>query len=418
MEENKEWICSCGCHNVGNFCKECGKPRPAGGQDTQPIPTVSENTVTMPPVQPVQQPIQPPLPQQPVQQPIQPLPQQPMQAVLPNGNGGIPPAAPAGNRNTVKYLAAVAVVLLLAVIGIYAYVSGSEERYIAKCEETQKVVLDLQSTLKDVKDLKGDPDGDDTKDYLKRLKTATDNLKSAEKSIAGARVSEKYKDSNKALQDSLSLEMDILNDMDSVLKTPLADDSAAAVKRIRDNVTTLSDTAGKIKIEHTDFSTAMQLGNLADDLNKYIGKKKELDAARRAEQLRQEQAAKAARIAEFRKQLNDKNQQLMNNADNIEWITTNVTKQGASLVVDGFFYGAYIYPIVRVDSMPMTVTLKTNGQEVGSYNTTITNRSMNGFLRNGGRSPQKITIYNVNAPDFETFDVDTGVIYYTYNSFY
>ena len=188
-----------------------------------------------------------------------------------------------------KYLAAVAVVLLLAVIGIYAYVSGSEERYIAKCEETQKVVLDLQSTLKDVKDLKGDPDGDDTKDYLKRLKTATDNLKSAEKSIAGARVSEKYKDSNKALQDSLSLEMDILNDMDSVLKTPLADDSAAAVKRIRDNVTTLSDTAGKIKIEHTDFSTAMQLGNLADDLNKYIGKKKELDAARRAEQLRQEQ---------------------------------------------------------------------------------------------------------------------------------
>ena len=416
MEENKEWICSCGCHNVGNFCKECGKPRPAGGQDTQPIPPVSENTMTMPPVQPVQQPIQPPLPQQPVQQSIQPLPQQPMQAALPNGNGGMPPAAPAGNRNTVKYLAAVAVVLLLAVIGIYAYVSGSEERYIAKCEETQKVVLDLQSTLKDVKDLKGDPDGDDTKDYLKRLKTATDNLKSAEKSIAGARVSEKYKDSNKALQDSLSLEMDILNDMDSVLKTPLADDSAAAVKRIRDNVTTLSDTAGKIKIEHTDFSTAMQLGNLADDLNKYIGKKKELDAARRAEQLRQEQAARAARIAEFRKQLNAKNQQTMNNANEIEWITTNVTKQGSALLVEGFFYGAYMYPIIQVSHMHMAVTLETNGQEVGSYSTNFSGLSMNGFLRRGSRSPQKLVIRNVNAPDFETFEVTTDDISYIYNS--
>ena len=42
--------------------------------------------------------------------------------------------------------------------------------------------------------------------------------------------------------------------------------------------------------------------------------------------------------------------------------------------------------------------------------------SMNGFLRRGSRSPQKLVIRNVNAPDFETFEVTTDDISYIYNS--
>ena len=400
-KEINEWVCSCGQHNTGNFCAACGKKRENGPDDLQA-------TQVMRPVQPpaAVNPPSPPAAVQPVvmQPPVPPIPP----------NAPVLGTVPARNRTT-PILIGIAVVLLLAVVGLYAYISGSDERYIAKCEEAQKIVLDTQSTVKDIKDLKGDPDADETKSYLERLKTAEDNIGKIQKDLASMHVSEKYKAVNQTLGDALTQEQTILKDTENVLKTPLADDSAAAVKRVRDNTAALASSAGSIKMEHIDFAMAMQLGSLADDLDKYIAKKRDLDAARRAEQLRQEQAAREARAAAFRNQLNDKNQRLISTTTDLEWITTNVRRQGTTAVLEGYFYNGTRNPIIKLTSMQLSGTFTSNGQNAGSFSKVdFSNLSMKGRLMPGGRCSYTLTVPNANLDDFDEFDVTASNLRWVY----
>lgn len=231
-------------------------------------------------------------------------------------------------------------------------------------------------------------------------------------------VSEKYKAVNQTLGDALTQEQTILKDTENVLKTPLADDSAAAVKRVRENVPALTSQAGNINVEHTDFAAAMQLGSLADDLDKYIAKKRELDAARRAEQLRKEREAKAARAAAFRKQLNEKNQHLVNTTSDVEWITTNVRRQGSAAVVDGYFYNGTRNPVLRVTSLQLSGTFTSNGQNAGSFsNVEFSDLSMRGVMMPGRSCYYSLTVSNANLDDFDEFDVTSGNIRWVYRSY-
>ena len=79
------------------------------------------------------------------------------------------------SRTQHAWLAVAAVLLLLAAIGAFTYVQGTEDRYVGKCVTGEKVVSDVQSLLKETKDLNGDPDADATRDYLVRLGKAKEN---------------------------------------------------------------------------------------------------------------------------------------------------------------------------------------------------------------------------------------------------
>jgi hypothetical protein len=384
-DKKEEWFCSCGTANPQNFCANCGKKREDALSQKTMEASLLQNTQVFPSAQDLE--------------------------VAPGC--GVHEAKK--QNNTIKYLAAVAVVLFLSVVGLYAYISGSEERYIAKCEDAQKIILDVQSAVKDIKGLNGDTESEDTKKYLDRLKTGQGNLENIQKELKGMHGSSKYKEENSVLLEMLLLERNILQDVDSVLRDPLAQESPAAIKRVHDNAIELMQNAGGISIEHTDFSAAFQLGAIAEDLNKYVDRKKALDSARKVEQERQARAAAIAKAVAFRKQLSEKNQQIMN-TNELVWITTNASVQGNDLVVSGYFYNGSPNPIVKVDSMVVHVNLSLDGESVvRDAQVNFSNMYMPGLLVPGGKNPRQLIIQN-SAPNknFNEFDVTADNIHWLY----
>ena len=137
----------------------CGQAKSAAGlqEKLQARDSVSSDTVDMPvvPEWPAESAIQPPIPPAPGYAMMPPLPKK---------------------SHMTQILAVAAVLLLLAAIGAFTYVQGTEDRYVGKCVTGEKVVSDVQSLLKETKDLNGDPDADATRDYLVRLGKANPSI--------------------------------------------------------------------------------------------------------------------------------------------------------------------------------------------------------------------------------------------------
>ena len=381
MEEDKDgWVCTCGRHNEVNFCANCGKKK----EDV-----VSQQTQVMPPIQP--------------------------SAPVSEMYSSVMPASMVPRKNnTVKYLAATAIILFLAAVGLYAYISGSEDRYLSQCEAVQKNVLGVQSKLKGIKDLNGDPDSDDTKQFIKDLGTASDTLEKRRQDLKGMRVSKKYEEQNTKLLDAIALEETILQDTQNVLKEPLGKDSGASVKTVKENVQQLTNQAGDIQIEKLDFPADFQLSILADDLNMYISKKKSLDAARKAEAERKAREEAAAKAAAFHQRLAANNQTLKNNTNEVVWITTDVTAKGNQLVLTGYFYNGTLNPIISMDNMDLHIVLKKDGNTVLDDTTLMRSRQNLGFLKPGAQYNTTFTANGAPSEGFDEFEVESLNTHWTY----
>jgi hypothetical protein len=377
---------------------------------------VSSDTQTMPPVRDIapmpvqQQPIQPP-----IQQPIQP--QYPMQPPYPPqpGYGYGMPQAPKKSHTT-QILVAVVVVLLLAAVGAFTYVHGAEDRYVGKCVNGEKAVTDVQSLLKETKDLNGDPDADATKDYLVRLGKAKENLDKFSHELKTTRTGNKYQAVNKKLVEAVGLERSMLDDVETVIKAPLDSGSKDAVKRVQINVKELADRAGEIDIPKTDFAVSMQLNGLNDDLNAYIRKKQGLEEQKKAAAEQQARAAEASRLQGIKDRQAQRMQSIINGTTTVEYIATNVRRTSSSrLDFEGFFYNGTSTPLQKIDSMELSVSLYLHGEKVYQTTYNFYNTIYLGRLMPHQRQSDSLWCTDSGSiPEFDEYEVSSSDVNYTY----
>lgn len=189
-------------------------------------------------------------------------------------------------RKKRNILLAIIAVLAIIGIGVGAYFYMADSRYAAKCQEAEKVVTDVRDFTKEIDDLKGDPEGDDVKDYLDRLGKAESNLDKLAGDLRSMRISGKNEGRNKNLVEAILTEKDILSNVKTVLKNPADKQTGDVINKVKSNVSELDDRAGQLDFGTVDFASAMQLDGLDERLKGYVQKKQALDAAKKAEEAR------------------------------------------------------------------------------------------------------------------------------------
>ena len=377
----------------------CGQAKSAAGpqEKLQARASVSSDTVDMPvvPEWPAESAIQPPIPPAPGYAMMPPLPKK---------------------SHMTQILAVAAVLLLLAAIGAFTYVQGTEDRYVGNCVTGEKVVSDVQSLLKETKDLNGDPDADATKDYLVRLGKAKENLDKLLHELRSSRTGSKYQLVNQKLVDAVALERGMLDDVEKVIKEPLDSSSSDAVKRVQVNVKDLADRAGDISIPRTDFAASLPLNGLDDDLNAYIRKKQGLEAQKRAEAQQQAQAAEASRLQGIKDREAQRMQDILKGTTSIEYLVTNVRRTSSTrLDFDGFFYNGTGQPLQKVDSMVLSVTLYNHGEQVYQNSYDFYNTIYLGRVMPHQRQSRSLWVTdNSSIPVFDEYEVSAGSVHWTY----
>jgi len=317
---------------------------------------------------------------------------------------------------TNKYLLLVAVLLFFVAVGLYAYMVGSEERYIAKCRTGAQVVADIKDMLGEIKELKGDPEGEDVQAYLERLEHAQENIKTLSHEMQGIHVGSKYQQTNQALLAALQMEGEILHEVEGVLKSPLAANSKETVQKVKEQAKSIAET--DVSIPPMDFSAAFKIGDVGEALEGYIARKKALDAARREEEERRAREAEQARLEAIRQRLGQKNSNIMATTSDVEWLTTQIRFIDSShLALDGFFYNGTSNPIVKIDSMELTVTLYRRESQIYSDTFYFYNLICNGLIFPRKRQDRVLNITSVNGgipSDFDEFDVTMSNANWTY----
>ena len=354
-------------------------------------------------------------------QPVRPTPAQ----VPPMGPPQTPPmgpaqAPPSKNNRTVKILSGVAIVLLLAVIGVFAYISGAEGRYEKKAMEAEQVTMDARNLVLDIKSLQGTPDSDQDKDFIDRVEKAKGNLDQLSGSLKSMRTGSKYQSVNKDLVEAVMLETTVLDDVHTVLADPTGGDAPKAVARVKDHVAELKDRGAKIQIGAADFTQPMDLTGLDQQLTGYIQKRKAAEAAAKAKAAA-EAAAKAKAEAEARaKALQQKKakrvQEELNAADSVDYIATDLQLVGHQAKLSGYFLNKTPHPIMSIDSSGLEIKLYKDGEIVYDWAGQLGKQVMNGWLYPNQRRNAALNVFlDDEIPDFDDFRVYMSNTYWTYH---
>ena len=412
MSEHEEWVCPhCGTRNSDQFCENCGAPRPAAPQPAPAEERVSDETQVLPGMPAAEGNPSVGGPDSAGPEAVPPLPPSPpLQA---------PPAASPKNR-TMKILGGVAIVLLLAVIGVFAYMSGAEDRYVKKAMEAEQVTMDARELVLDIKSMKGDPDSDQDKDFIERVHKAKGNLEKLSGDLKSIHTGSKYQAVNKDLVEAVMLEKSIFDDVETVLKEPTGEDAGKAVGRVKDQIQELKDRGAKLQIGAADFTDAMDLTGLDQQLTGYVRKRQAAEAAARA-RAQAEAAAKAKAEAEARARVLQqkrakRTQEEIDAATDVDYIATDLqVVNGNQLRFDGFFLNKTSHPIVSVNSFELEVQLYKNGDVVYPGTGQFRRQVTNGLLYPNQRQGRRLSINtNDKIPDFDDFRVSTSDARWTY----
>lgn len=228
----------------------------------------------------------------------------PSEAPHPAWNQG--PKNPAQEkRKKQTVLLAILAVLVVIGIGVGVYFHQMDSKFAAKCKEAETVTTDVRDFLAEIGELKGDPDGDDVKEYLDRLDKATSNLDQLASDLTAMKVSGKDEAKNKALIEAVLFEKGILDDTETVLKNPGDKRTGELTDKIRDDTKKLDDLAGNLAFETVDFPSAMQLDGLHEKLYGYVKKYRAIEAQKKSEEKRklmqelQKQAAASPKLVTY-----------------------------------------------------------------------------------------------------------------------
>ena len=414
--EKGVWVCpECGAQNDDKFCENCGAPRSVASSSSQSSDDIEDKTQVMPPVSLL----------------ANSAPAKQLATKVDESSGKEPPL-PSGSpasmtkvagksqKRTIKILSGVAIFLLLAVIGIFAYISGAEERYEKKVMDAEQVTMDVRELVLDIKSLQGNPDSDSDKEFIDRIEKAQENLDKLSGELNSIHTGSKYKSVNGDLVEAVKLEQTIFTDVQTVLNDPLNGDGNKTVSRVRENVKELKDRGANLKIEQADFTEAMDLTGLDQQLAGYIQKRRVADAAAKA-RAKAEAAAKAKAAAEARaKILQQKKEKRMHDeledATAVYYIALDLQVANDNMLkLNGFFMNLTENPVISADSFDLDVRLYKNDEVVYTCTGQFSQINMIGLLYPHTRQPFSLNIVtDGDIPDFDDFRVSTSNMNWTY----
>ena len=189
-------------------------------------------------------------------------------------------------RKKQTVLLAILAVLVVIGIGVGVHFHQMDSQFAAKCKEAEKVTTDVRDFLAEIDELKGDPDGDDVKEYFDRLDKATSNLDQLASDLTSMRVSGKDDAKKKALVEAVLFEKGILDDTSTVIKNPGDKRTGELTDKIRDNTKKLDDLAENLTFDTVDFKSAMKLDGLSEKLYGYVKKYRSIAVQKREEEMR------------------------------------------------------------------------------------------------------------------------------------
>ena len=189
-------------------------------------------------------------------------------------------------RKKKTVLLAILAVLVVIGIGVGVYFHQMDSQFAAKCKEAETVTTDVRDFLAEIDELKGDPEGDDVKDYLDRLDKAETNLDQLASNLTSIQVSGKDEAKKKALVEAVLFEKGILDDTSTVIKNPGDKRIGELTDKIRDDTKKLDDLSGNLTFDTVDFPSAMQLDALSEKLHGYVKKYRDIEAQKKEREAR------------------------------------------------------------------------------------------------------------------------------------
>lgn len=328
--------------------------------------------------------------------------------------GNTPPKKP-----LTLYLAILAGVLALAVGGFYFYLHQQASRFEAQCKSGEQMALEVKYMLDELKELPGERDNDTVKDWLGRMDTAKTNMDKLCDDLRGAHPSSKYQQACSNLLAAAQMERELLEDVESVVKAPLAGGAQEKLSSIEREVADLQDLAGAVAIGQTDFVTAMDMSNVKDNLTTFIGNAREAERRRLEEEARVAQEKEKQRLADIMARQKSHNDTIMANTQKVEWLATSVSYVNSQrLDLYGFFYNGTNNPVVKINNMSLAVTLYKRGEvvyqeEIFSFYEPI---DLYGAVAPGTKKTNNLYITSVKGfpQDFDEFKVTTEDINWMY----
>lgn len=330
-----KWRCSCGAENDMQFCGNCGQPMPPGADK---------------------------------------------QGSFLNRIGTTP-------------LLIAAIMVVLAVSGLYGYFSSIESRYEEKLQNANVTLMEIHDILGDLNIAQGDKNSLMTESYRKRVESAKQSADELLSTFTSINTGKKYEAFNVDFVNALKLEAEIVANVDKVLKDPPGDAlvAAKADPALQENVKKLAAEASKLQQLGMSFDTSMQFDDLVSEMNDYLYKyhayerEKAKDAAK--DKLAQQKRDIHSNLVETRRSIFTRNA--------ADYIATDVNINGKVVRINGEFVNGTGKGGSRIDNLTLTMRLSYNG------NTVYEGESFQplvylGYLPNGGTTNYTFVI---NAPD-------------------
>ena len=192
-------------------------------------------------------------------------------------------------KNLTNLLAIVAGLLALAVGGLFFYMHQQALHFEVKCHEDEQMVMEIKSLMDEIKDLPVDKESESFKEWLKKLDMAKSNLENMSEALQTAKPGSKYQEVRVGLLDAAKLERELLDDVEDVVKDPLARDVSHKAENVEVKAVALHDMAKAVEIGQTNFAVAMDLCTVKDCLTAYVA------VAKKEDERRQEEEARKAR---------------------------------------------------------------------------------------------------------------------------
>ena len=263
------------------------------------------------------------------------------------------------------YLAVLAGVLAIAVGGFFYYLQQQAARFESQCHEGEQMALEIKYMLDEVKNLPGEKDNEAIQEWLVRLDTAKNNVDKLVKDLEGARPGSKYQQARGNLLAAAEMERELFEDIEAVVKEPLAGDAQDKISSIEGKTIDLHDLAMAVEIGQTDFAAAMDMSTLRDNLTAFVGNAREAERRRLEQEARIAQEKEKQRLADIQARQQSYNNSVMAKTHDMVWLATGVKYVSPQrLDLSGFFYNGTNNPVTRINTMTLSITLYRRGEVV------------------------------------------------------
>ena len=339
-EQPEGWICSrCGTENkTGKFCLKCGAPKEAGAVPAAAVPAGNAAPAAQGYTPGVGQAVTPAVPAAPLH--TAPAPKTPM------------------SKNTKGIL----VVLVLLVVAYFGYGMVIEKLYDSKCEEFITLSSEVHKNIEAVADLDGDSDAEETKRIAEQFAAESAKLAEIHDSLAGKTPPDAVKLQHDKLLSVIERDQEVLTKAGEVLQydervtTQKAQKEYGEVyKGFRSALQKLNSAADGVTVKGREVKSVLAYDSFDANIKGYIDKK-----------LAKDHQYVAARLKEYQEKLRAANEEAKTKNE-VVFLPERVQKAGADLLVYGRFYNGTNDVVTGIKEMLVDAALNSYDKEVAGF---------------------------------------------------